>query len=61
MFNSKLLVIASSLCHSSSLKITIFSPIPTKVITITVLVGGFNPSEKCYIATWDDYSKYMEK
>ena len=25
------------------------------------LVGGFNPSEKYYIVSWDDYSQYTEK
>jgi len=24
------------------------------------LVGGFNPSEKYELASWDDYSQYME-
>jgi len=27
----------------------------------TKLVGGFNPSEKYYIVSWDHYSQYMEK
>jgi len=26
-----------------------------------ILVGGFNPSEKYFIVSWDDYSQYMEK
>ena len=25
------------------------------------LVGGFNPSEKYYIVSWDDYSQHMGK
>ena len=29
--------------------------------TQTCLVGGFNPSEKYYIVSKDDYSQYMEK
>ena len=26
-----------------------------------MLVGGFNPSEKYDLVSWDDYSRYMEK
>jgi hypothetical protein len=27
----------------------------------SMLVGGFNPSEKYEFVSWDDYSQYMEK
>ena len=33
----------------------------TVILGICKLVGGFNPSEKYYIISWDDYSQYMEK
>ena len=26
----------------------------------SILVGGFNPSEKYDFVSWDDYSQYME-
>ena len=31
------------------------------ILYMYILVGGFNPSEKYYIVSWDDYSQYMEK
>ena len=30
-------------------------------VYVYILVGGFNPSEKYYIVSWDYYSQYMEK
>ena len=30
-------------------------------VYLPILVGGFNPSEKYYIVSWDDYSQYTEK
>ena len=30
-------------------------------VYVYILVGGFTPSEKYYLVSWDYYSQYMEK
>jgi hypothetical protein len=44
----------------TKLSVSFLKKTPTDLQHHTLLVGGFNPSEKYEFLSWDYYSQYME-